>query len=215
MLIGQGIYGIPEASRLTGVHPQTARRWFVGTLDREPLLEPSAPKIADRYAINFLDLIDLLVVGQFRDAEVSFKTIRRSYEVLQQRFDTKHAFCHRSLLTDGTKIFLDHIDEIGDHFLEEVISRQHAMPKVLRQYLKEIEYDHSSELARLWNIGDGVILDPARNFGKPIVAEGVSTSVILDSVNGNHGNVELVADLYGVSMENVKKAVLFEEKLAA
>lgn len=214
-ILGLGVYGIPEAARLTGVHPNTARRWFVGTGGHRALLKPSIPVVAERTAISFLDLIDLLVVGQFRTAGVSFQTIRRAYAILQRRFDTSHAFSHRALLTDGQTILLESIDELGDDNLEEVITRQQAMPEILRDDLQKIDYDAATNLAKQWHIAHGVLIDPSRNFGKTIVPAGVSTAVIHASFLGNNGDHELVADLFGITPTSVSDAVSFEERLAA
>ena len=214
-LLETGVYGLPEAVQLTGVSSATARRWFVGTSNSDPIFRPSIEPSQGRFAISFLDLIDLLVVGQFRSTGVSFQTIRKAYEVLQARWKTRHAFCHSDLLSDGQTILVEYVNRTGDKLLEEVIGRQQAIPELLRQYLSEIEYDPSSHIAAMWHIAEGVILDPGRNFGKPIVPSGVSTSVLYRAAIGNGRDFELVADLFKVSEQGVMNAVLFEESLAA
>ena len=214
-ILGGGVYGIPEAARFADVPTRTARRWFVGSQHTPALLRPSIPPRDARHAISFLDLIDLLIVGRFRETGVSFQTIRRAYQILRRRFDTPHAFCHRSLFADGETILIEYLDEIGDVHLEEVVTWQHAMRPILREYLREIAYDDATELARLWTIADGITIDPERNFGKPIVDEGISSCVLYASVLGNHGDTDLVADLFGVAPSSVRHAVAFHEKLAA
>ncbi len=214
-ILGLGVYGLPEAARLARVHTSTARRWYVGGSGHTALLSASIPRVNGRTAISFLDLVDLLVVGQFRSAGVSFQTIRRAYGILQRRFDTAHAFSHRFLLTDGHTILVEYMNELGDDHLEDVITGQRAMPEILREYLKEIDYDDATNLAKQWHVASGVLIDPRRNFGKPIVPSGVSTSVIYSSAKGNNNDYELVADLFGISAESVRDAVIFEQELAA
>ncbi len=214
-ILGRGVYGIPEASRLARVPVQTARRWFVGDKRHGALLAPSIPTVDGRTAISFLDLIDLLVVGQFRQAGVSLQVIRKAYTILRKQLNTRHAFSHHALFTDGRAVLMEIADPCGDSQLVDVISRQHAMPDILKQYLQFIEYDENTELAKRWRIANGVIIDPARNFGKPMVYEGVSTEILNASAIGNNDDFDLVADLYCVTPDCVKLAVRFERDRAA
>ena len=118
--VATGAYGIPEAARLARVNIRTARYWISRHRDERPrLLTPDLPPVNDRYALSFLDLIDLLVVGRFREEGVSLRTIRRVYVRLQKTLNTRHAFGHRRLLTDGRAIFLETLDLV-ERFLKGV-----------------------------------------------------------------------------------------------
>ncbi|TVS06969.1 MAG: hypothetical protein EA423_05055 [Phycisphaerales bacterium] len=202
-LIGAGAYGLPEAARLAGVQPQTASRWLSGRV-----LKPDLPQVGGRKAVSFLDLVELFVVGRLRSEGVSLQTIRRVYTRLQDKLGHDHPFASQRLLTDGKEIFWEVGDEFGDRRLEEIRSGQNAMPQILERFLKEIEYD--SDVARRWRISPGVVLDPARSFGKPTVDEGPSTHVLAAAFEANGHDTSLVADLYGVSPESVRTAVEFE-----
>ncbi|MGE3180134.1 MAG: hypothetical protein AB7N71_00760, partial [Phycisphaerae bacterium] len=207
--LGQGVYSIGEAAKLTEIAPGSARRWFFGRPDSASgsVLSPDYPRVGKEVAISFLDLIDLLVVGRFRDLEIPLQTIRRVYERLQDRLCEDHPFCHHKLFTDGKIIFIEASNSIGDVRLEEAMSGQQAFPKVLKEYLREIDYDPSTQLASRWRISSGVVLDPLRNFGKPTVeAAGISTFVLANAIVANNRNAEMVADLYGVTPGNVISA---------
>ena len=218
-LVGIGSYGIPEASRFAKVNVRTANRWLAGSDDgrNDRLLHRDLPSVDGRHAVSFLDLIDLLVVGRFRDEGVSFQTVRRVYSRLRKSLDTPHPFSHRRLLTDGRTIFMETLDHIkGDHHFEEVLSGQRAMPDILKPYLKHIEYASETQTAARWNIAKGVVIDPARSFGKPVIAaEGTTTFVLARSFDANGKDADLVADLFDVSPEAVRQAVAFERDFAA
>jgi uncharacterized protein (DUF433 family) len=217
-LVGVGSYGIPEASRFARVNVRTASRWLTGSGDgrNDRLFHPDLPPVNGRHAVSFLDLIDLLVVGRFRDEGVSFQTVRRVYARLRESLDTPHPFSHRRLLTDGRTIFMETLDHVGDHHLEEVLSGQRAMPEILKPYLKQIEYAPDTQTAARWNIATGVVIDPARSFGKPVIAaEGTTTFVLARSFYANGEDADLVADLFDVSPEAVRQAVAFERDFAA
>ena len=216
-LVGTGTYGIPEASRFARVNLRTAHRWITGsgTAQRGRLFKTDLPAIGNRRALSFLDVIDLLVVGRFREAGVSFQTVRRVYARLSENLGTPHPFSHHRLLTDGRTIFMETLDPVGDEHLEEVLTGQRAMPDILKPYLKQIEYEDNTQTAARWNIATGVVLDPLRSFGKPIVArEGTTTFVLARSYWANEENTDLVADLFDVSPESVLQAVAFEREFA-
>ena len=59
-----------------------------------------------------------------------------------------------------------------------------------------------------------MILDPTRNFGKPVVKEGVPTRVLARSYRAER-SVERVAKWYDVAASSVRAAVDFERRLAA
>ena len=50
----------------------------------------------------------------------------------------------------------------------EIVGRQAA--KIIKPFLKELEFVENCGLVRWWPLGDkrGVVVDPARNFGRPI-----------------------------------------------
>lgn len=108
---------------------------------------------------------------------------------------------------------METLDAVGDRHLEEVLTGQQAMPEILKPYLQQIEYAHDSLMAVRWNIAPGVVIDPARAFGKPIIAsEGITTFVLAHSYWANGENADLVADLFDVSPEAVRQAVRFERQ---
>jgi uncharacterized protein (DUF433 family) len=95
-------------------------------------------------------------------------------------------------------------------------SNQTDINQVIMPFLKKIEYDNITELARLWNIMEGVVVDPSRCFGKPIVRDvGIATSVLASAYEANGKNVQRVADWYEIDPDSVKIAVEFETRYAA
>lgn len=215
--LGQGVYGLGEAARFAIISPISARRWFVGRPDSGsgPVLRPDYTRLGRALAISFLDLVDLLVVGRFRHEGISLQTIRKIQRRLQERFRETHPFSHRRLLTDGRRVFLESCAGLDDLHLEEVLSGQTAFPEVLRRYLRDIDYSRSG-IAERWRVADGVVLDPARNFGKPTVDDcGIRTSVLAKAYHANARNPDLVADLFGTTPDSVIRAVQFERRPAA
>lgn len=210
--LGLGVYSIREASKLTGVNAHTLRAWL---FPENSVLSSDFHPHKDRFALSFLDLIDVAVVGKLRDRGLSLQQIRKVNTKLQEILDTPHPFSHSDLHTDGARVFLRTLDEIGEEHLEEVLTRQKAFPKILLEFLDHIEYSEITKTAIRWNISENITLDPNRNLGKPVLdQEGISTSVLAGSVKANNGEIELVADLFGIEPNAVIEALKFENALS-
>lgn len=216
MMLGQGAYILAEVSRLTQIHPSRVRWWFKHRPDhagRGPIFDSDYPSAGGDYAVSFLDLIDVLVAGQFRDQyHVPMRIVRCAHSVLQGELKTKHPFCHSDLYTDGRRIFRLAAAKVGNEKLSDVISHQQFFLHI-REKLDHIDYSEITKLAHRWRIAQGVVLDPAISMGKPtIVNTGITTYVIGNQYRANSKDSVLVADLYGISEGDVVNAVDFEKK---
>ena len=99
----------------------------------------------------------------------------------------------------------------------EIVNSQHVFAQIISPFLKELEFDTSHNLIS-WKPTTSrgfVVLDPTRNFGRPIVTRhGVPTevlaraAVICDSV-------EEVSRWYEVPKAEIEDAMEFEQQLAA
>lgn len=217
--LGLGLYDLKEAARLTGLNAKRVRRWFVpppSEADRKPVLQSDYPQVGGETAISFLDLIDVFVFGQLRTHGVPLPTLRKVYVRLQKDLRGKHPFAHQRLATDGREVFLRGADSEGREELIEVLTRQRVFPEIIEPFLKRLDYDPASHLARLWRIADGVMLNPSLALGKPIV-EGayVKTEVLAAAYHANKKDADAVSRWYNVSPQDVLTAVRFEAGLAA
>lgn len=211
--LGKGLYSYPEAARLTGISARRVRDWFeapvAGTFRHGRVLQGDYQTAG---LISFLDLIEVTVAGHMRELGISLPSVRKARASLEIYLHTHHPFSHRDLYTDGRKVFV-HLAKAAqkDPELIEVVSQQHAIPEVLMPYLKRVDYDTVSNLARQWNIAQGVVIDPARSFGKPIVSNcAIPTSVLAAAYRANARNAEAVAEWYSVTAEDVQAAIQFE-----
>lgn len=216
VMLGKGVYTIAEVSKLTQMNYNRVRSWFKPRTDgkgQAPIFHSDYKEVDGDFAVSFYDLIDVLVAGQFRDKySLSMKTIRRAYQVLQDDLQTPHPFCHFNLYTDGKTIFHEAADEIDDKSLKEVVSKQYFFHHI-KEKLDSIDYCQATKLAERWNISIGVTIDPLVSFGKPTVENTrILTYVLANQYYANNKNVNLVSELYGVSNQDVKNAVKFQNR---
>lgn len=218
-MLGRGVYSLSEAARLTGLKPPRVREWFLGRPSdraRKPVFRSDYQSVEGDRAISFFDLIELFVAGQLREHGVSLQNLRCVHKQLRLELETKHPFCRRDILTGHGRVFTLGLDERGRDEVIEVLSRQRVFPEVLLPFLRRIDYDEATEMARRWSIADMVILDPAIGLGKPIVeGVGIATAVLAAAYHANGRDVDLVADWFNVHSKHVMAAVKFEESLAA
>lgn len=218
-MLGRGVYSLSEAARLTGLKPPRVREWFSGRpsdRDPKPVFRSDYRSVEGDRAISFHDLIELFIAGQLRDHGVSLQHLRRVHEQLRRDLKTRHPFCRREILTRHGQVFTRGLDEQGCQEVIEVMTRQRVIPEILLPFLKRIDYDEATEMARRWSIADMVVLDPAISLGKPTVeGVGIATAILSAAYHANGQDVDLVADWFNVHSRHVMAAVEFEKSLAA
>lgn len=215
--LSAGVFSISDVSRYTALPISTVRSWFRGRADgqgRGQLLDSDFGVVRERYVVSFLDLVDMLVAGRFRVLRVSMASVRRAHTVLQRQLGQRHPFCLNKFCTDGKRIIIRELDQIGCEDLREVVSGQRWF-KPVTEVLDQVEYDMvASELACRWKIAPGIVIDPRLSRGRPVVeGTGVTTFVLSNALEANSGDAELVSELFGVPTGAVCRAAGFEASI--
>jgi uncharacterized protein (DUF433 family) len=220
-MLGRGVYSLTEAARLTQLRPGRVRAWFQSLESGrpgQPVFQSDYPPVGGDRAISFLDLIEVCIAGKLRAAEppVSLQHIRKVHQKLSLDTGQKHPFCVRDIYHSGGKIFTRSMDDQSSNSVIEPLTNQRYIDLIIMPFLRKIEYDEVSTLAKLWHIAEGVVIDPARCFGKPIVERvGIATRVLASYYEANGRDVQRVADWYGIDAEHIELAVAFEHRIAA
>jgi uncharacterized protein (DUF433 family) len=216
--IGRGLYSVPEAHRLTGVPAARIRRWIHGYefWDRRGELHVSDAVVRSQGApspaiatLFFSDMIEVRFVNQLRRLGVSWPTIRKAAIAAAAELQTDHPFASRRLTTDGSAVFL----KLGDTVLMDIVTKQYAWRRILRAFLRDLDFSATDQASRWWPLGRQrrVVVDPERSFGSPIVVERVPTWVLAAATRAE-GSARRAADAYEVSSASVRDAVLFERR---
>jgi uncharacterized protein (DUF433 family) len=227
-LLETGIYTVPEASRLTGVTSWRIRRWLKGYefrvkhgRHRSPAVwNTQLDPIDHSMALGFLDLLEVRCVDAFVSAGVGWKTLRQVHAQARKLVKHMHPFCTNQFATDGHTIFMEERDKHGESTLWDMRDLQRVFERIIRPFLKNVEFDGAKLPSRWWPRGKSrlVALDPRRSFGQPIVfQEGIPTQVLARSVRAN-GSVAVVArwfDINSASVHEAVEAVEFERSLVA
>jgi uncharacterized protein (DUF433 family) len=220
-ILGKGVYSLAEAAKLTQLRPARVRDWFRLVEGKRPgpaVFASDYPSVGDDLAISFLDLVEVYIAGRLREASppVSLQQIRKVHQKMAIESGQRHPFCTREIYHSGGKIFTRQLDDRPLGAVIEPLTDQSYINEVIMPFLERIDYDHLTNLARIWHIAEGVVVDPARCFGKPIVsAVGIATRVLAAAYEANGRDVHHVADWYEIDPSHVESAVRFEAGMAA
>ena len=217
--LGQGIYTVPEASRLSRVSSQRIRRWLRGYWYATSLGPNRTPPIisgdfGDAGVLSFRDLIEVRFIDAFLRAGVSWRTIKVAQERARESLGTSHPFSSRRFRTDGGTILM----ETGEQELLDLVRNQMAFKAIVGPFLyRGLEFGDRDDVVRWRPMRNRktVVLDPARSFGQPIVdREGVPTATLARAYRVED-SFAAVASWFEVSQVSVRVAVEFEETLKA
>ncbi len=225
-LLNTGIYSVPDAARLSDVSTWRIRRWLKGYKFRTkkkhehhspPLWHGQLEPIDQSLALGFMDLIEIRFVDAFLKAGVSWSMLRRAHERGVELFNNAHPFCTNRFVTDGREVFVELHKETGESTLVEIVRSQHVFAQIIKQFLKDLEFSDGDVLLR-WRPTTSkrlVVLDPSRNFGRPIVVQhSVPTEVLARAAKACE-SIQEVSRWYEVPQDEIEDAVEFEQKLAA
>ena len=190
--LNTGIYSLSEAAKLTGVSTGRIRRWLKGYDFRkgqkvrhsDAVWQGQHKPVENRIALGFLDLIEIRFVEAFLRQGVSWKTMRFAHTLAREEMGTEYPFCTNRFVTDGRKTLLKQGTASGDQALIDIATNQPEFLRLVRPFLKELEFADDHYLSRWWPLGKdrAVVVDPVRNFGQPTVAKsGVPTQVLARS----------------------------------
>ena len=220
-MVGVGLYTIPEAARLVGVHPQRIRRWVQGYRYRrrdgveaasEPLWHADFPTTDTTTGLSFLDMMEVRMVNAFRGYGVSWTIIREAAFFACELFHDNHPFTMRRFQTDGNRIFGEAIEGMGERVLD-MNRRQWVSKPIVQQSLFEgIEFDDGQASRWFPTSNRKIVIDPARSFGRPVLTDyGISTEVLFAAFKVE-GSVGEVSKWYDVPKPEIRAAIGFEQK---
>ncbi len=101
--------------------------------------------------------------------------------------------------------------------VEDLGRGQQVLEQIMRPFFKKLEYGSNNEVQRYWPLekSRGIVLDPKRQFGKPIHAKsGVPTRALYDACRADESQDErMVANWFNVTVATVRSAIQFEKSI--
>ncbi|AUG51944.1 DUF433 domain-containing protein [Thalassospira marina] len=219
-LANSGLYSIGDASALTGVSQQRVRGWLNGYSKpnggkTRPRLSGQIKPIENKYALGFLDLMELHFISHFLKVGVKWSTLKIAAINARNFFKIDHPFATK-FISDGLAIFEETAKETGDLQLCDLVNKQYAMYSVLQPALKKGIIFDKNGYATSWHPSerlDQIILDPKRSFGQPIIDNySVPTRTIFEAYEAE-GSIKEVSALYEIPETYAQQAIEFERAM--
>ena len=228
-----GIYTLAEAAHLVRVPTRSINQWLYGydytrkSAD-ETVKKHVAPIWTPQYdaeqwgekVIGFRDLLELRVVREFIQHGVSVAVIRRCFENAKSTYDDSYPLTTLRFATDGKTIFADAVRSEEVEEMLDLHKKQYVFKQIIKQSLYEgIEYDVTKNAKRWYPEGKkrDIVIDPDRQFGKPIVADsGIPTAALFASYQAEGADkaaAAMVARIFEIPVKSVSAAIRFEEHL--
>ncbi|MEX2333380.1 MAG: DUF433 domain-containing protein, partial [Pseudohongiella sp.] len=210
-MIGIGLYSPAEAAAYTGIPSVELRRWLFGYTangrHHEGLWQPELANTADN-ALSFHDLLEIRFVHAFRKHGVTLQAIRSASEHAREMFNQAYPFTCKRFQTDGRSVFALVQEETGEESLVDLVKRQNVFSQVISPSLYVgIEYADDDSARRWFPMKNNkrVVLDPARNFGKPVLAGyGVGVEAVVGAWHAEGEDTSRVARLYDIPVAAVE-----------
>lgn len=212
-------YSFADAARYIDVPSATLRSWVAGrkyprrdgVASFERLISPADP-VAKH--LSFYNLVEAHVLRSLRTKHgVLLKHVRPAISYAEKTLGIPRLLLSKELQTSAGDLFIDHLGTLVN--LSK--SGQLAMKQLLAAHLQRVEWDDRAIPIRLYPFGHprdagtkAIVIDPNVSFGRPTVSgSGILTSVLVGRIDAGE-SLRDVADDYGLSVDQVNAAILFE-----
>lgn len=215
-LVGIGLYTPAEAGRLIAVNPVKLTRWLrghkIGSQYYEPLWTPEVDIGDERVYLSFRDMMEARVASALIERGISSQKVRRAISLAREMVGER-PLSTTWLRTDGRSVFLQIAHEDGEEpSLIDLLKSQYAFRAIVEVSLRDVEFDGAVP-SMWWPRGKraGIVIDPARAFGRPIEEEtSVPIEVLVSAVQAE-GSVDAAARAWQVPPRAIRRAITFQE----
>lgn len=204
-------YQVGEAARYARTTPQTVRNW-------QKLRGEQGGVLSEREsgeALSYLQLIEMGVVAAMRKAGVRLDKIQAARTYLAHEFKAEYPFAKYEFKTNGKALFVEYAHIMGESERDKLLvvseSGQLAWTEILRQRLREFDYDMELATVLRWKVGgedSPVMVDPRVSFGAPQV-NGIPTWVLRERWKSRESLSDIAED-YCLETHLVLSALQFE-----
>lgn len=164
--------------------------------------------------MSFLDLVEVQMAVNLRKRHIAWSKIDQAAAFFRQSWSSENPFALQRFRTDGRGVMAELGAAIGDRYVIDVGNNQYVFDALIEQSLFDVlDFREDGLPWRLWVHGRdlGVVVDPARAFGRPIIElVGVPVSTLVLAYAANDNNVERVARWFDVPSEAVEAALRYD-----
>jgi uncharacterized protein (DUF433 family) len=165
--------------------------------------------------LSFWNLVEAHVLRALRTEHgIPIKEVRQAIEYAERKLSIERLLLSPELRSAAGRLFLDRYGEL----IALQPAGQLALRQVFEAYLKRVEWDGAKFPVRLHPFvapdlqtdSMPIAIDANVSFGRPTISRaGVSTAAIAGRIDAGE-EVRAVADDYGLTIEEIQHAVVYE-----
>ena len=221
-------YRVAEAAGILALPPATVTAWCFGhdyrhrDGTRKQFRRVVEPADARRRELSFVNLCELHLLAVIRRHHgVKLGKVRVAIDFLRKTLGVPRPLATEKFLTNGVALFVEHAGELlnvseqGQQALREDFERALTRIEFGRHGGPVLLFPFTRDAAAAAEQPRSVVVDPARSFGRPVVAGAyVRTEVIEQRFRAGDTIAEMAGD-YGVRADAIEEALRFERRSAA
>ena len=220
-LLGRRVYGMAQVDRLLGLSPGTARRWIDGYRragrDYPPVVR--AESTGDEL-VTWGEFVEARFLAGYRSLNVPMLHMRPTVERLREQLDTPYPLAQARLYAANrelVRLVQDAVDVEEPFRIVIVRNDQMMLAEPAADFVRSVDFDDAARgVVRAvhpdldW---PDIVLDPLRRFGEPTI-DGIRTDILAELARAGDPP-EMLAEMYQLTVDQVRTAVEFEKRHTA
>jgi uncharacterized protein (DUF433 family) len=215
------VYTMTAVDQLLNLKTGTARRWIDG-YERQgklylPVVREESTGVED---VTWGEFVETRQLAGFRESGVSMQRMRPVVDGLRQRFGVRYPLATVQPYVDKEHRVVYEVQEQAHleqsmRLVVEASRGQYVLSPAAREVHITSDYDDvTGDVMRIHPLGTnrGVVIDPERQFGSPIV-RGTRTEVLVELFRAGEP-VEWIAEQYDLDLSTVLDAIEYERRTA-
>ncbi len=220
-LLNRRVYGMLQVDRLLGLKNGTAQRWIDGYTRGSRQYAPIVrPESTGDELVTWGEFVEARFLASYRELDVPILRIRPVVEKLREQLNTPYPLAQARLYAASRELVRVIQDQTNlDEPLQIVVERngQMHLTAPALDFVGSVQFDDAkSGVVRTMTPDQRepeVMLDPVRGFGEPTI-DGIRTDILAELARAGDPP-EMIAEIYGLSVEQVLAAGRFERGRAA
>ena len=214
-VLDREMYAETRAARLLGVPVRTLHYWLEGGRIAGKTYRPviRVESTGSKH-VTWAEFVEAGLLREYRrDHRVPMRELRLFIDALRERYGVPYPLAHATPFVSGRELVSRVQEEVQldtDFALVAEVRNQYILAPAAESFFGRVTW-HDNVAAR-WRPDDRakspVVIDPEVRFGDPAV-HGISTAIIWELIDGGEEEHD-VAELYGLSLRDVRAAVAYE-----
>jgi uncharacterized protein (DUF433 family) len=216
--LGNGIFTTRDISQILRIPYSKASVWLKKYWEEELgqyYSQIYSWKSGNSKAIGFHTLVELYIMGQLIESGVRPSEIIKAHKQLSEKHDTHFPFANKNVLdglrTDGKRLYFK-----NNNFTITLDGTEQLNFDFIKLFFKKLDFGADQMVSKIWPLGKNqhIVCDPHHKFGQPVIEGTNIQAEMIYKMFLAKEPINYIANLYDLSLPQVKKAVQFCQNAA-